>query len=53
MMQDFHLIAPRLYLDTRGRLFEKKASGAMEKVETTRTQAEERYVARHVKGAKT
>lgn len=52
-LKDFHLIGPRIYLDSRGHMFEKTASGAMKKVETTRTQAEDRYVERHKKGAKT
>lgn len=48
----FHLIAPDTYLDAKGRLFQKTASGTMEKVETKQTAAEDRYVARHMKGAK-
>lgn len=51
-METYQLIAPRTYLDRRGRLFEKTASDTMRPVENERVAAEERYVARHQKGEK-
>lgn len=51
-MENYQLVAPRTYLDRRGRLFQKTAGGTMEKVENERAAAEDRYVARHQKGEK-
>lgn len=49
-MDNYHLIAPNTYLDRRGRLVRKTASGKMEPVKDERTEAEDRYVARKQKG---
>lgn len=50
VMETYQLVAPRTYLDRRGRLFQKTASGNMERIENERTAAEDRYVARQQKG---
>lgn len=51
-METYQLIAPRKYLDRRGRLFEKTANDTLRPVQNERVAAEERYVARHQKGEK-
>lgn len=49
-MEKFYLVAPRTFMDPRGRFFHKTADGKMVRIEDEKTSAEDRYIARHMKG---
>lgn len=45
----YTLIGPSLYVDDRGRLFEKEANDQYTRLQSKETDAEDRYVERNLK----
>lgn len=49
-MEKYYLVAPHTFMDSRGRTYKKTTDGKMLRIEDEKTSAEDRYIARHMKG---